>query len=255
MNIEKFHSEDLQSLIAERKIVTMPEMMERLGTQVRHTVIRKLKSIEPITSYSHKGAYYTLASVADFDQRGFWSFNHVQFSRHGNLLDTLCALITNSQRGYFLNELESILQVELRNPLLKLIRDKKIKRGKLEGRYLYQTIHSSKAREQFTNRKSQDTSILFQSELEKSRIEPEELKAAIILFFSILNERHRRLYAGLESLRIGHGGDQRVAEFFGISTNTVSKGKTELLERDIEIQGVRKKGAGRKNIKKNARSY
>ncbi len=42
-----------------------------------------------------------------------------------------------------------------------------------------------------------------------SRLEvsPNELKAAIVLFYSLLDEQQRRLYAGLESLRLGHGGD------------------------------------------------
>jgi hypothetical protein len=34
-----------------------------------------------------------------------------------------------------------------------------------------------------------------------------EVRAAIILFFSLLDERQRRLYAHLESLRFGRGGD------------------------------------------------
>ena len=40
------------------------------------------------------------------------------------------------------------------------------------------------------------------------RAVPDELKAAIILFFSVLDEQQRRLYAGLESLTLGHGGDR-----------------------------------------------
>ena len=35
-----------------------------------------------------------------------------------------------------------------------------------------------------------------------------ELQAAIILFFSVLDEKQRRLYAGLESQKFGHGGDR-----------------------------------------------
>ena len=33
----------------------------------------------------------------------------------------------------------------------------------------------------------------------------DELKAAIVLFSSMLDERQRRLYAGLESLKLGYG--------------------------------------------------
>lgn len=251
MNVEKFCAEDLKDLLIEKKIATMPQMMQELGTQVRHTVIRKLNELESISSYSHRGAYYTIESVANFDQKGLWSFNHVQFSKHGNLLNTISLLIVDSDCGYFLNELESVLQIELRNALLKLVQDNKIKRIKLDGRYFYHSTDRIKAREQLTKRKNQDIPILLQSELRKAVIEPDELKAAIILFFSILSENERRLYSGIESLRIGHGGDRKVANFFGISVDTVAKGKTELLERDINMERIRKPGAGRKEIKKN----
>ena len=53
---------------------------------------------------------------------------------------------------------------------------------------------------------------------------PDELRAAIILFYSLLDERQRRLYAALESLKIGHGGDRRIAELLGLDAGTVARG-------------------------------
>ena len=50
---------------------------------------------------------------------------------------------------------------------------------------------------------------------------PDELKAAIILFFSLLDERERRVYAGLESLKLGYGGDRQMAEILGLDVSTV----------------------------------
>jgi hypothetical protein len=83
----------------------------------------------------------------------------------------------------------------------------------------------------------------------------DELKAAIVLFSSTLNEKQRRLYAGLESLKLGYGGDRRIAEFIGMDPHTVAKGRRELLEQDLEIDRVRKAGGGRKPLEKNARSH
>jgi len=77
-----------------------------------------------------------------------------------------------------------------------------------------------------------------------------ELKAAIILFFSILDEKQRRLYAGLESIKLGHGGDKKIAQLFGIDTYTVSKGRREILNQDFDRSRVRKKGGGRKPMEK-----
>ena len=82
-----------------------------------------------------------------------------------------------------------------------------------------------------------------------------EVNAAIILFYSVLDEQQRRLFAGLESLRFGHGGDSMISTLFNIDNRTVARGRSELLQRDIEIDGIRKKGGGRKAIKKNTSNH
>src|SRR5260370_31508288 len=48
------------------------------------------------------------------------------------------------------------------------------------------------------------------------QVSPQELKTAIVLFYSLLDERQRRLYAGMESLRLRHGGDHLMAEILGL---------------------------------------
>ena len=77
-----------------------------------------------------------------------------------------------------------------------------------------------------------------------------KLKAAIILFFSLLDERERRVYAGLESLKLGYGGDRQMAEILGLDVSTVARGRRELLEHDVNVERVRKAGAGRKAVEK-----
>ena len=81
----------------------------------------------------------------------------------------------------------------------------------------------------------------------------DEVKAAIILFVSILDEQQRRLFAGLESLKLGHGGDLRIADLLGLHPQTVAKGRRELIDRDIVVDRTQKKGAGRKPVEKKHR--
>jgi hypothetical protein len=81
----------------------------------------------------------------------------------------------------------------------------------------------------------------------------DEAKAAVLLFFATLNERQRRLYAGLESLRVGHGGDRRIAEVTGLDVHTVARGRQELRAQDIELDRVRMAGAGRVPVEKKRR--
>jgi hypothetical protein len=79
---------------------------------------------------------------------------------------------------------------------------------------------------------------------------PDELRARMILYYSLLNEKQRRLYAGLESLKLGYGGDRKVAEFLGIDAHTVARGREQLLASDFEPARIRKAGAGRKAVEK-----
>ncbi len=76
-----------------------------------------------------------------------------------------------------------------------------------------------------------------------------ELHSQINFLISTLDERQRRLYAGLESKRIGHGGDQRLAIVTGMSVNTIAKGRREL-ELAEQNDHVRAPGGGRLRVKK-----
>ena len=71
------------------------------------------------------------------------------------------------------------------------------------------------------------------------------LHAQMKLFASTLNEKQRRLFAGLEANRRGHGGQKKVAEILGLSTPTVRRGQRDLAQGRI-TSGVRRPGGGRK---------
>jgi len=79
---------------------------------------------------------------------------------------------------------------------------------------------------------------------------PVDLRRAIVLFFSVLDEKQRYFYAELEAFKGGHCGNRRIAKLLGLNVGTVARGRRELLGRDIEVKRVRKAGGGRKSVKK-----
>ena len=79
---------------------------------------------------------------------------------------------------------------------------------------------------------------------------PEELKVAILLFYSLLDEQQRRLFAGLESIKLGHGGDTILAEFLGLDAHTVARGRQQLLDQNVTSGRTRRSGGWRKPIEK-----
>jgi len=58
------------------------------------------------------------------------------------------------------------------------------------------------------------------------------------------------LYAGLESFKLGYGGDRKIANLLGLNTHTVAKGRRGLFSQDFESERVRKEGGGRKPVEK-----
>lgn len=237
MNIVRYPSDRLASLLREQTIATMPQLKSALGTSVTFTVLRKLAPLGYRSSYSHCGAYYTLDSIAQYDELGLWSYRDIHFSRHGTLLNTAATLVTNAPAGYFTDELDSVVHVATKDALRQLVQQGRLDRRELAGRYLYCAQERQRRQEQWAGRQAQQRP-------------DDELQAAIVLFYSLLDEQQRRLYAGLESLEWGHGGDRRMAELFGLDVDTVARGRAELSSGQVLHERVRRVGGGRPRAEK-----
>lgn len=239
----------IKKLLNQNNIATLDELKQALSTRSTMTVFRKLKALEYLSSYSHRGKYYTLRDIAEFDDSGLWSYQAVWFSKYGNLIKTAKEFIDKSNAGFTANELETILHVQVKHALLKLFQKRRIEREKVSGRYVYLTAEPGKRNSQIAIRNQSTIELELDLEYDIKTL-ADELKAAIVLFFSLLNEKQRRLYAGLESFKLGHGGDHQIAQLFGIDAHTVARGRQELFTGDVQMHRVRKQGAGRKPVEK-----
>ncbi len=237
MNTVHFPPEHLQTLFQTQTVATMPQLKAALGTAVDVTVFRKLSTLPYRTSYSHRGAYYTLDSIARYDGQGLWSHQDIYFSRHGTLLETATVLVAHAAAGYFADELEAVVHVPVKDPLRQLVQAGRLQRREVAGRYLYCAPERVRRQAQWAARQAQES-------------QTDDLQAAIVLFYSLLDEHQRRLYAGLESLEWGHGGDRRMAELFGLDVGTVARGRHELLSGQVLRERVRRAGGGRPRAEK-----
>ena len=71
-------------------------------------------------------------------------------------------------------------------------------------------------------------------------------------FLSTLDEHQRRLYVGLESKKLGHGGDEQLALITGMNVETIAKGRHEL-EQAEPTDRIRAPGGGRLPVEKKTR--
>jgi len=250
MKREQYFAKDLKCLIIKNKMATMIELKAITGTTVDATIFRKLKQLCYLRSYSHRGKYYTLPEIVKFGEQGLWSCRGVHFAKQGSLLSTIEHHVDHSVAGYFGYELESLLHVAVRVAVLKLLKENRITRQKVSGRYLYCSSRKNKRNRQFNDRKKYQ--IISDSTLEPmgSEMMFQEGKTMVELFLSLLDEKQRRLYAGLESIKLGYGGDKKIARLFGLNMHTVAKGRKELYNGEIEADRVRRVGGGRKLLEK-----
>jgi hypothetical protein len=239
-----FSANLLRQFLRRNRIATLPQLKKLLGTEADITIFRKLKELSYRTSYSHRGSFYTLDEIAAFDERGLWSFDSVWFSRHGTLVATAEICVTQAPAGYFASELESILHVPVKEPLLRLVEQDRIARQTVSGLYLYCASNPPTRQQQLQARQV----LLEPAAAASSDSSSDELRAAIVLFASLLDEKQRRLYAGLESLQLG--GDRQIADLLHLDPHTVAKGRQQLLAREVEVGRVRGVGGGRKPVEK-----
>ena len=246
MALERYNPEDIRRFLEKNKTGTMEDFKAILGTTVDLTVFRKLKPLGYRSSYSHRGKYYTLDRLASFDEAGIWMSAPARFSRYGTLLKTVKPFVESSELGTTAGELQRRLGVSVKEPLLTLVRERQLRRDIVEGVYVYGSGDPALAREQWKRRRAQARESLLPMEGTGGP----EIQAAGVLFYSLLNEKQRRWYAGLESMKLGLGGDQRLSELLTLDPQTVARGRRELLEGDLDIERIRRTGGGRKPLEK-----
>ena len=247
MRTPKYSADSLADLLQRQTVATLPQLMQALGSPSQRTAVRLLHELPHHTSYSHNGRFYVLASRPDFDAHGLWSFRGVRFSAHGNLLQTLAALVQDAAAGYRVEELDALLQVRTGEALGKLARRGHVAREQRAGHYWYAAPENARRDRQRTARQAWQQLEALPVGNAPAR---GDLGAALQAFVGTLDERQRRWFAGLESLRCGHGGDRRAAALLGMHPATVARGRRELAADEALPGRVRRPGGGRQALEK-----
>jgi hypothetical protein len=122
--------------INQKKIITIDNLVSLLNSSIK-TARRRLKSWQAITSYNMNGRYYTLPDIPEFSSHGLWEYRQVRFSQHGNLKNTIIALVNQSKAGLDAAEASDLLGISVRSFLSSLQKHPDFKREKIQGRFVY----------------------------------------------------------------------------------------------------------------------
>jgi len=153
-----------------QKIVTIEQLVEWLKCSVI-TARRRLKKWHSYTSINNNGRYYTLPQTPVFDENGLWKYKTVLFSKHGNLKQTIFALITESEKGLSAVEIAEFVELVPNSSFLSRFKTVPgVRREKHQGRFIYLSDHPEIYSRQMQTRASRQTAGGFPSDSEAVEI-------------------------------------------------------------------------------------
>lgn len=77
---------------------------------------------------------------------------------------------------------------------------------------------------------------------------PPTIEQQMQRYYGSLTEKDRRRYAGIEAVKLGHGGISYVSRLFGCDYRTIKSGMSELAAESVPNEvGIRRVGGGRKS--------
>jgi hypothetical protein len=101
------------------------------------TLYRKIKACNLLVSYNQNAKFYTLSKLAHFNHNGIWNYKQILFSKHGNLFNTIIALINNCIKGYTAKEMTTIMEVKTDDALRVLWISKRVHKQKIGSTNVY----------------------------------------------------------------------------------------------------------------------
>lgn len=107
-------SKKARSVAKRIKIFTIAQLALWLECSVP-VARRHLKKWGAITSYNQNARFYALPEVVEFDRNGIWRYEQAAFSRHGNLKQTVLALVCAAPAGLKSGELGEALGLDPRS--------------------------------------------------------------------------------------------------------------------------------------------
>jgi hypothetical protein len=126
----------VMKVFKKKKVLMIEELSRLLGSSLV-TARRRLKQWKAYTSFNQNGRYYVLPDVAKFNTYGLWRHQDILFSQHGNLKQTVIALVKNSPAGLAGSQIGELVSLAPRSFLSHFRNESQLRREMIEGRFVY----------------------------------------------------------------------------------------------------------------------
>ena len=190
------------------------------------TVQRALAKVHHLTSVNRNAAYVTLKETARFDERGLWKFRKTCFSKHGNLRQTVQALVEHASGGCTLEELEELLETRVHNHVSRLLREGKLTRRSLGRHAVYLSSNPRRQAEQWTARQEEIASTRVVTDRPRLNVPPGLNAVTVIRVLVRLLEAPDASLASvarwLQARQVDIRADQirQILDFYGLKKTT-----------------------------------
>ena len=150
--------------------LTFPQLQAALDGASPATTSRYLRGVPYLRSYNHNGRFYTHADPRRFDHFGLFRLDSACFSRDGSLTATVTRLVQEAEAGWTHKELRSLLHVPSHACLLSAVQNKRIRRERSDGVYLYLSADPQVAERQRHARRSREVRAGLAADLDPSLV-------------------------------------------------------------------------------------
>ena len=254
MRPTQFSADTVVALLRQQTVAALPDVMAALGPRVsRRTAFRKLRDLDARTSYSHRGGLLPSTSSPTSTNTACGRSPASRFSRAGTLVATAEAFVNDAEAGHFVDELDNRLGVGTQDALRKLVGDGRLTRHKLAGQFLYCATDHAQETHQLRARRLLVATPGLGRPLPDADVMPEECAPPSCCSPASSTSASAGCSPDSNRSSAGWGGDRRIATLLGIDPSTVATGRRQLVDRDVEVDRVRRAGGGRTPTEKKHR--
>jgi hypothetical protein len=123
-------------LFVDYKILTLDVLKKKLGCSAFH-IQSMLNNVGYHVSFTDNNKWYTLSNIPEFNEKGFWFFNEIGFSKHGNMGQTILYFINKSENGLTAKEIKEIISKKCLSILNIMFKKDQLERISGNNGYIY----------------------------------------------------------------------------------------------------------------------
>jgi hypothetical protein len=156
----KYNMDDIKKYLMNlRRPFLLAELTAKFGFG-KSTAFRILKKLNILTSVNSRAQYYIYPFCIKFNRYGLYTAEGKCFSRFGNLLNTITALVNQSSKGITSGRISDLVGTNVQLQLRDLSKAEKVFRKRIGKEYVYFSVDTGKRAKQLKRVKPKSETVV-----------------------------------------------------------------------------------------------